>query len=1214
MKKILPIIFFSLLWFIPVIADDLFKLIEREEDPKSIISSDPNYDFEKALAKEVNDLSMYLGYSRNDKKIPLVGMFYETLQSNSSKLDELSFNNEDHFIVSGCRSQSCSEKSLLWIDKKNKIVVGVMLHYFLDSKATSKDENYLLIFSKKINSVEDLPDDFKFALNAWISNLTQYDYETEKDIPLRPTVVNFINKKNKRIAVSEKVGLFSDYVIYEYNEKLDNKELSTNQIVEICKEYESKNVDLSQYDQATFNIGRGIGNYCATMKMRAEFKSEAKHDLITQADYIGLDIEKLNPKYINNKFFKLNVPENNYYSCKIDIKNEKRVSLYDLSRRCGVEKIITSEESMEGPKCTSEPCNLNTIEYEGEDELKNNWINIIDYFYADANNDDYMDLVIRFQVDGGYSMGAETMTAIVTSFTEDEFIQINDLEFRYIDKSTTYADYLTTCSKYGRSYNFNETGLTEVEVFTGKNLDVNCLVKKFEEHHKTYPVKSYNTDKPLVPQKIILNKETSKSLTKNLSYEKYEMSSFVDQKCGESCVYTSEALIIYKNKYWYVKGMNSKGLKAEMHSNDHLLITNMMTTHKRKYTFDTNYIGRFDENVMTSFAKNDNVYLNACGADPQEYYDNPLNIQNIVTEVPNRIIKLEKSKYDREFQTLATSTIDLGNDKIDVSVSNFRDLTIKNSNGDVLATRKISGASSLYELKHKGKVVAWGAGWHKNCGNSFDTDFTAFRIFIPVKKDNKIVIEEKLTSLNVNSFYKATINSEKLIIADGVTITGSSNAANYYYGGQKFYELDHLNGVSSIDTYEELHKKIDVLQINPARMVNILAGYYETEVLNKYTKANFDNIYKELLKEPWDIFYQLDDENLEKSISDLSISDEFKKALIALKNREILWENFPLVVWEIPNLKKNCFKKDTYESLKELTRNCYFFHSSYLMEYGFDDPKWFAVQTEFADSYELINDDKDKRFEEYLRSNITPMKSFVWEDLGMNGTVVDELISTLNRPEGRITKSKDNRYVVISGCEYKNCTKKGLVFIDTEAYNPIALIRHQSYQPDKTDYAVESDDWLILSYSYDKYEDLPREFIDAVTEWRLIEGQAVGDDTMPLPRIIRFVGGFNKEIEVLNYTDEVDARNDRNGWLGIRIKDNETGIDGIRVDTVTEEGPADIAEIKKNDIIVSYNSNVIKTNKDFLYQLSKSKADEIIDLQVIRADKKINLKVKLGAK
>ena len=284
------------------------------------------------------------------------------------------------------------------------------------------------------------------------------------------------------------------------------------------------------------------------MKMRAEFKSEAKYNYI-QESWGKLDIKKLNPKYINNKFFKLNVPENNYYSCKIDIKNEKRVSLYELSRRCGVEKIITSEESTD----------FKMIEFKDEDSLKNNWINIIDYFYADANNDDYMDLIIRFQKDGSYSMGAQTMTAIVTSFTEDEFIQINDLEFRYIDQSTTYVDYLTTCSKYGSSYNFNETGITEVEVFTGKNLDVDCLVKKFEEHHKTYPVKSYNNDKPLKPQKIILNKETSKSLTKNLSYEKYEMSSFVDQKCGESCVYTSEALIIYKDKYWYVKGMNSKG-------------------------------------------------------------------------------------------------------------------------------------------------------------------------------------------------------------------------------------------------------------------------------------------------------------------------------------------------------------------------------------------------------------------------------------------------------------------------------------------------------------------------------------------------------------------------------------------------------------------------------------------------------------------------------
>mgnify|MGYP006889567628 CR=1 FL=1 len=30
----------------------------------------------------------------------------------------------------------------------------------------------------------------------------------------------------------------------------------------------------------------------------------------------------------------------------------------------------------------------------------------------------------------------------------------------------------------------------------------------------------------------------------------------------------------------------------------------------------------------------------------------------------------------------------------------------------------------------------------------------------------------------------------------------------------------------------------------------------------------------------------------------------------AFEKRELLWEDFPPIVWEIPNLKKNCFKKE----------------------------------------------------------------------------------------------------------------------------------------------------------------------------------------------------------------------------------------------------------------------------------------------------------------
>ena len=1117
MKKVLTIIVIGLLWFVPVSADDLFKLVEREGDPKIIISSNLSYNFEKALAKEVNDLLIYLGQSKNDEKLPLVGIFYQTLQTNSSEFHEVWVNNEEYFVVSGCRKQSCHKKSLLWIDKKKKIVIGAMIHFFLDSKSSYIGKNHLLIFSKKINSAENLPKNFKSILNDWISVHAKYDFKTGKKELLRPEIINFINSKNIRTDISKKTDILSKTLINDYNKKLLNKELTINEVIRICNEYESKNIDIDQYDLVTFNKAVEIENYCTTKNISLEFNAEAQYNFV-QDSVAQIDIKRLNFKFINNNFFKLSFSENNNYSCKLDIRHEKRVTFFDISRRCGVKKIITQVKPKKDSKCTSEPCNLAMIEYEDEDSLKNNWINIIGYFYADANNDDYMDLVIVFQLDGEYSLGSEKiMTAIVTSFKNFDYVGINSLEKRYIDKHATYVDYLKTCSKYEQSYGYRDNilGIDEVEIFKGKDLNVDCLVKKFEDHYKAFPAKSFLTDKPLAYQKIILNKETLKSIINNFSYERYELSSFVDQKCDESCVYTSEALIIYRDQYWLIKGSNDRGLKAEMYSMDDFLITNFMTTHIKKYNYKGNNTYPIDNNVTTSFAKNNNIYLNGCTPNPHKYFDKPLTIKNILIEVPNKIIKLEKNRYERAFQTLAISAINLANNKIDISVSNFRDLTIKNDNGKVLVYKKISGASSLYEIKHKDKVVAWGVGWNKICGGFYSTDFSTFRIFLPVKKDEKISIEEKLISLNLTQTYKAVVNSENLIVSDAKTIFGSSDAVNYYYGGQKFYELDGTNGIKSIDSYEELHKKIDVLKLSSTRTIKVLADFYEHEVLHEYTKANFDNIYKDLLTKHMDIFYQFYGENLVKSISDLNISDEFKKAWIKVNNMELSRDNLPLIDWEISKLKKNCFKQDTYESMKELVRNCYFFHSSYLLEYGFNDAKWFATQTEFKDSKDLLKKDKDKRFEEYLKYNIRDIKSFVLENLGMQGTVVDELLDIFKRANSGYTKSKDNRYVVISGCEYKNCNKKGLVFIDTETNSTIALISHQSFQADKSDSSLESNDWLILSYWYDKYKDLPKEFLDAVNKWRLIEGQAKEGDALALPRVIRYVGGISGEIEVL---------------------------------------------------------------------------------------------------
>ena len=517
---------------------------------------------------------------------------------------------------------------------------------------------------------------------------------------------------------------------------------------------------------------------------------------------------------------------------------------------------------------------------------------------------------------------------------------------------------------------------------------------------------------------------------------------------------------------------------------------------------------------VSAYEVGEDVYLNACGNDPQEYYDKPLNIQNILLEVPNKIIKVEKSKYEREFQTLASSEVKLDNDNITISVSNFRDLVIKNKAGGILGQRKISGASSLYELKHKGKVVAWGVGWHKNCGNNYDTDFTAFRIFLPIKRNNKISIEQKLISLNLTATYKAITNSDNLILADAFDIEGSSRAATYYYEGQKFYQFDHINGISTIDTYADLIQKIDFEKLSAIRQAKVLADYYETEKLYAHTKKNFDVIYKELLIKGWDIFfyfdyYDFDNKKLNEDFLDINLSEKFQKALLAYENKELLNEDFPPISEELPNIKENCFKKESYESLRELVRNCYFFHSSYLLGWGFDDPKWFAVQTEFKDSKDLLNEDKDHRFKQFLESKVTDMKSIVWgkkkED--MDHTLVEALIGIFERANGSYRVSEDKRYVVISGCEYKSCGTKGLVFIDTDEGSIISLIRHFDYDVD-TLTSEQPGEWLISSIWYDKYKDLPKEFMETVAEWRV-------NEDLPQPSIIRYVGGFNNEIELV---------------------------------------------------------------------------------------------------
>ena len=345
----------------------------------------------------------------------------------------------------------------------------------------------------------------------------------------------------------------------------------------------------------------------------------------------------------------------------------------------------------------------------------------------------------------------------------------------------------------------------------------------------------------------------------------------------------------------------------------------------------------FWSNPSNSFEVGQNVYFNACGSSPTEYFNSPLEIHNILFEAPNKITKLEESKYEREFQTLATSTINLADKKITINLSNFRDVVITDEKETVLEERKVSGATSIYEIKHQGEVVAWGVGWHKRCKEFYaHVDFTAFRLFVPYLDNGEVKIQNKLINLKIEQVKEALIGGDSLILADGIDINGSSGASTYYYHGASFFEIDNKNGINLDLSFEELNKKIDINKLNPALILSTLAKYKQFEKLNNYTKNNFDEIYEDLGTnywwDVWDGYFLIKIDNgntiikrFNETLKKLSITYEKQDKLLKAK----LYYAVPKE--EVEVVKKNCLSNENYRDIFDLIGNCYPWHSSWMM-------------------------------------------------------------------------------------------------------------------------------------------------------------------------------------------------------------------------------------------------------------------------------------------
>ena len=189
MKKFILILLFSLLSNSNVYAD-LYKFFELKDDPKIIIDK---IDFDTTLIKELNNLEFYLGIGKGNN--PVNESLYELLRNSAAEFEEIQVNNNRYFIVSGCRYQSCPEKGFLWIDKKEKIVIGTMIHYFFETKEINRDGN-LLIMSKQFKNFDDLPSQFNKDLKKWLSTIKIYDFSIGGIKDLKPTAKRFLNSEN----------------------------------------------------------------------------------------------------------------------------------------------------------------------------------------------------------------------------------------------------------------------------------------------------------------------------------------------------------------------------------------------------------------------------------------------------------------------------------------------------------------------------------------------------------------------------------------------------------------------------------------------------------------------------------------------------------------------------------------------------------------------------------------------------------------------------------------------------------------------------------------------------------------------------------------------------------------------------------------------------------------------------------------------------------
>ena len=556
---------------------------------------------------------------------------------------------------------------------------------------------------------------------------------------------------------------------------------------------------------------------------------------------------------------------------------------------------------------------------------------------------------------------------------------------------------------------------------------------------------------------------------------------------------------------------------------------------------------------VSAYAIDDKVYLNACGSNPQEYKTDPLNVNNIIIEVPNKIISLEKSKYDRPIQTLATSSLRFNDENYQISVSNFRDLVIKNERDEIIVKRKISGASSIYELKHKDKVVAWGVGWNKYCGGGYYedlVDFSVLRIFVPYLKNNKVEIQQQVLAINTSKTYSSLKPSDNFVISAASKLWGYRNEG--FYRDHEFYELTESDGLQFIIQFENLIEKVDISKLNPHETAIILAKYRQRTALEKFTKNNFEKIHNDL-------------------ISRFNLVEEIAE--------------------DIAKLRKTCFSGKSFSSISEIAENCYIL-PDWITEVPIIFQRWLSHYARLENSNKLLLGKNKSDLEDIISLVVPDIKIDLWDE-GEKISLKQEVLDSITHPVNFQLKMIDNDWTSsVQGCMYQFCSQKVFILFDLDVYG---LIRRLDING--------KEDWVFFSRYEDSYADLPKKFFDEVLVWQ--KEASTYENQIKKPGRIRFINNDGKIFEIQNLNSDTLGK----PWIGIKIQDNELGV---FIPNVHRGSPADKSGLMKKDIIIAFNNEEVKNIEDLDRIKFKHEIGEEVSLKIIRNNQVIEKKLILG--